>query len=174
MHLVFQVYNRYWIDCLSEKEVDIVRRHFTEPGMKVTEDGLRVSVICDEAKRGRRLIENNNVHLGRAVDDWREIARELGRDFSVCGDIDTSFCDGYEMYFRIDHHDGDFSVVFSDWFTVGDLFMFESYEDFCESEGKLCSEEEFMALRDKLTFIIEAEGGNVLAEEVPLIHVFEV
>ena len=47
---------------------------------------------------------------------------------------------------------------------------YDDYEDFCESEGKLCSKEEFESLQDKEAYIIEGKEGNALVESIPLIY----
>ncbi len=167
-----QIYHDYSINCISTDEVKLVEEHFSSLGMEVKADGLRVLIISDESKKEFYTIENEQTHICMAIKDWKMIAPMLNRDFSVEGTIDTSSTAGEYMDFRLDYCDGKFSAMYSDWYQEGDLFAFENYAEFCEACGRLCSEERFDTMKDKTTFIIEKDGGDVLAESVPLIYTF--
>lgn len=159
----------YDIDCISPEETKKTVNHFNGLGMKVSVDGNRLSVYSYEQKRGRYWIDSAEDFMEIVAEDFDPLLAELNRDFSFDAVWCTWTC-GECMNFRIHFKDGEYSAEYSDWYDDGDLAEFEKYEDFVENVGDLCTEEEYYRLREKQTFILETEYGNVLSLSVPLSH----
>ena len=165
-----RVYMYYSFDCISEEELSTVKGYFEALGLEVEMAGLHIDVSVDYTQIEPYIIEDDTSHVAVAYKRWEALAPMLGRDFSVFGVIDTSYTAGEYMDFRIDYKDGKFTTFYSDWYQHGDLDEFEDYAELCENLGVICTAEEYERLRDKTTFIIEQENGDVVAEEVPLIY----
>ena len=163
-----QIYVYYNIDCASQEETQIIQDFFTRRGMDVQMDKLHVFIESDESKKPPYQIESEKTHIAVAIEDWAGIAPLLGRDFVVTGTVDTSDVAGEYMDFRLTYRGGAFAAAYSDWYLHCDLEEYEDYEDFCETEGDLCTEEEFDEWQGEELYLLEKEGAQALVKKVPL------
>lgn len=165
-----EIITYYNFDCITNEELDMVKKYFESKNMLVYATGLQLLVESDESQKEHYDIESEKTHIEVAIKDWADLAVCLSRDFSVEGTVDTSALAGEYMDFRLDYKNGAFSAMYSDWYLLFDPNEYEDYKHFCEAEGKLCTEEEFEASRDKEVYLVEGKDGNALVENIPLVY----
>ena len=99
--------------------------------------------------------------------------------FEMNGVIDTSESAGELMDFNFVYDSEKIIRKSSDWYVETCIEDYESYDEFIdewEDEAGDLSEERFEELKDEneFVFFIEADGGTVLVNEVPLSHVLTI
>ena len=99
------------------------------------------------------------------------MAEKFGVNFEMSGLIDTSLSAGELMDFKFVFENGVLLEQHSDWYIEDNMDQWDTFEEFDESFDGAYDEATYEKFKKcGFMYTLETEDGDVLSENVPLVH----